>query len=321
MRIIKAFLAGLAVISLGHAAQAAVADRIVAVVNDEVITLSELNRLLEPYKSRLEKAPLGLERDKALADARMDVLNQLVSNLLMEQQARKSGIAVRDAEVTEAIEELLVKRNFSQDELYRMLERDGMTLDAYRKGMRDQLMRIKLLQREIKTKVGVSDEEIGEYYSKHRAVYEGNEAVRIRQILLLLPKSADEDGRARLRAEAEALQRRLADGESFVLLAARHSQGPAASEGGDIGFVERGVILPEVEEVAFSLPMNQVSPLIESPVGFHIIQVTDRRGAGLKAMEAVREEIRARIEQEKLEKKFEEWIVALRKKSHVEIRL
>ena len=141
------------------------------------------------------------------------------------------------------------------------------------------------------------------------------------QILLLLPKNASPEVRERIRAEAAALHGRILKGESFEAVCAKHSQGPAADTGGDVGFVEKGVMLPEVDAVAFSLPLNQISPVIESSVGYHIIRVIDRRGEGLKSIETVRDEIRERLEIEKVEKKFMEWLAALRGKSHIEIKL
>ena len=321
MGIIKTVLAGAMALFLCTSVQAAVGDRIVAVVNDEVITLSELNGAFAPYQERLEATYKGAERERALAEARQTVLNRLIDDLLMEQQSRKAGIVVRDADVSNAIEDVMKRRKLSREELRKALARDGITLEAYRKGMRDQLMRIRLVQREVKSKVAVSDEEIGRYYRKHRDEYEGKEAVRIKQILLLLPRNALPAVKERLREEAGAIHRRLVDGEPFEVVSAKHSQGPAANTGGDIGYIEKGMILPEVEEAAFSLPLNQISPVIESPAGFHIIQVIDRRGAGLKSIESVREEIREKLDMEKVEKKFEEWLVALRQKSHVEIKL
>lgn len=115
--------------------------------------------------------------------------------------------------------------------------------------------------------------------------------------------------------------KRLRMGESFDSLAARFSQGPAASDGGDVGFVEKGAMLPEVEKAAFSLDRDKISDLIESPVGFHIIKVIDRRGSGLKPIEEVRAEIKSRLEDGKIEKKFDSWISELRAKSLVEIKL
>lgn len=321
MKIGKTILAGTVAIFLCVSAQAAVVDRIVAVVNDEVITLSELNNAFEPYRERFTANYQGPSREKALDEARRTFLNRMIDNLLMEQESRKTGITVRNEEVTEAIQDLQKQRNVTTDELQRTLQREGTTLEAYRKDIRDQLMRMKLIRRDIKSKVAVTDEEIGAYYRKHRGDYEGKEAVRIKQILLGLPKVENRAAKEKVRAAADAIHRRLKNGEPFDLLSANFSQGPAAAEGGDIGYIEKGIIHTEVEDVAFSLPLQQISDVIESPVGFHIIQVVDRRGAGLKAIQEVREEIREKIDREKMEKRFEEWLEELRKKSHIEMKL
>jgi parvulin-like peptidyl-prolyl isomerase len=321
MNIFTAVLAGAAAVFLCTSAQAQVADRIVAVVNDEVITLSEWNGAFEPYRANMEASQTGGEREKVLTENRMILLNRMINNLLIEQQSRKTGIVVTDEELMNAIKDLRKRQNISEDDLQKALDREGTTLEAYKKGLRDQLMRIKLIQREIKSKVAVSNEEIGAYYLKHREDYEGKETVRIKQILLLLPKEENPAEKEKIQADAEAIHKSLLNGESFELLSAKYSQGSAAAAGGDIGYIEKGMILHEVEEVAFSLSLNQISGVIESPVGFHIIKVIDRRGAGVKNIESVREEIREKIDQEKLEKKFDEWIDTLRTKSHIEIKM
>jgi parvulin-like peptidyl-prolyl isomerase len=321
MKIGKTFLAGVAVAFLSLSAQAGVADRIVAVVNDEVITLSELNGAFDPYRAKLEAAYEGQARDKALAEARETLLNRMIDALLMQQESRKTGIVVREEEVAGAIKDLLARSNLSQEDFRKGLAKEGTTLEAYRKEIRDQLMRIKLIRRDIKSRVAVTDEEIGEYYRKHREDYEGKESVRIKQILFPLPKEEDQAVREKLRADAGEIHRRLMNGEPFDQLSAKYSEGPAAATGGDIGYIERRMIIPEVEEVAFKLPLQQISGVIESSVGFHIVQVIDLRGAGIKGIESVREEIREKIDREKLEKKFEEWLEALRKKSNIGIKL
>jgi peptidyl-prolyl cis-trans isomerase SurA len=320
MGIIKAFLVGVVVLSLCLSAQAAGVDRIVAVVNNEAITLSELNGAFEPYQAKLDASYKGAEREQALTEVRLTILGRMIDEVLIAQQARKAGIVVRDEDVNSAIGDIMKRRNISPDELEKALDREGTTLEGYKKGMKDQLVRIRLVNREIKSKVAVSDEEIGEYYRKHREEYEGKEAVRIRQILLPLPKEADPAVKEKLEVDAGALHKRLLDGEPFDAISATYSQGSAANAGGDIGYIEKGMMLPEVEAVAFILPLNQISAVIESPVGFHIIRVIDRRGAGIKSIESVREEIREKLDREKVEKKFEEWLIALRLKSHIEIK-
>jgi parvulin-like peptidyl-prolyl isomerase len=321
MKIGKAVMAGVAAVFLSAAAQAAVADRIVAVVNNEVITLTELNKAFEPYRERLEASSQGPDRERTRAEGKTALLNRMIDDLLIEQESRKSGIAVRDEEVTDAIMSMQKQRKISPDEFRKALEREKITPEDYRKDIRDQIMRMKLIRRDIKSRVAVTDEEIGEYYRSHREDYEGKESVRIKQILLVLPKEEAPVVKEKLRSDAEAIQKRLMNGEPFEPLSAKYSQGPEAASGGDIGYIEKGVIIPEVEDAAFSLPLNQISGVIESPIGFHIIQVVDRRGAGLKAMESVRDEIREKIDRKKMEKMYEEWMEELRKRSHIEIKL
>jgi peptidyl-prolyl cis-trans isomerase SurA len=287
-----------------------VVDRIIAVVNDDIITLSELESAFQPYQKRISDTYRGPDRDKVIADGRNMILNRMIENRLIQQRSTKTGIVVKDEEVMDTIKDLLRRRNIPMTELTKTLERDGSSLVAYKQEMKDQITRMRLLRRE----------EIGENYVKHRHEYEGKEAVRIKQILVLLPRDANPALQAKLQADAEGIRKRLIDGESFDLLAAQFSQGPSAATGGDIGFVEKGTMLPAVDAVAFRLAKDEISKIIVSEVGFHIIQVMDRRGAGAKPIEVVREEIKAKLEEEKMEKGYEEWIVDLRKRSHVEIK-
>ena len=296
-------------------------DRIIAVVNEEVITLSDINNAFAQYKRSVEASYRGQELEQVLAEARRVILSRLIDDILMEQEAKKTGILVREEEVIGAINNILAQRNSSMEDLLKSIAKEGMEIDVYKKGIRSQIMKMKLIRRDLKSKLMVGDEEIGDYYRRHRADYEGKEAVRIRQLLVLSPRNASGETMVRLRADTASLLKRLNDGEPFEKLAAMYSQGPAASSGGDMGFIEKGSMLPEVEQTAFKLGINDVSDVIESPVGFHIIKVVDKRGAGLKPLEAVRGEIQARIEDEKMEKKYDEWMDDLRKKSHIEIKL
>ena len=180
---------------------------------------------------------------------------------------------------------------------------------------------MRLLRREIKSKVAVTEDEIGEYYRNNRDAYEGKEAVRIKQILILFPKGADAKTKTKLREEMDAIHKRLLNGEQFDLVAAQYFQGSSAVTASDLGFLEKGSMLPAVEGVAFGLKKDEVSKVIESPIGLHIIQAVDRRGAGIKPIESVREEIKAKLEEEKIDKKYDDWIKELKRKSLIEIKL
>ena len=307
-------------IFLSVSAYAEIMDRIVATVNGEVITLSELKSAFEPYLKRIEESYKADDKQKVIAENRMTMLNKLIDNILIDQQAKISGMVIQDTEVMESINDMLSRRKMKMDGLISELARENTTLEAYKKEVQGHLLRMRLLRRELKSKITISEEEIGDYYLKHRESYEGKEAVRIKQILILFPKNLDAQIKAKLKAEMDTIHKRLQNGESFDLLAAQYSQGPAAT-GGDIGFIERGLMLPAVESVAFILKKDEISRVVESPLGFHIIKAIDKRGAGIKPIESVREEIKAKIEEDKMDKKYDEWIKELRSKSLIEIKL
>jgi parvulin-like peptidyl-prolyl isomerase len=302
-------------------APAYTADRIVAVVNNEIITMRELEEAFGPFRKNIEKSYQGQDIDKVVAENRTVMLNSMIDSMLIEQEARKAGIVVKDEDVMESLKDMLRNKGLKMEEFIKRLAADGITFDGYKKEIRQQLMRMRVVRREIGSKIAVLEEEIGDYYRDHRDIYEGKEAVRIKQILLLYPDNAGESKKKELRAKADAIHEALEKGESFELLASRYSQGPAAAMGGDIGFIEKGLMYPEVEAVAFKLGLEQVSEVVESPVGLHIIKVIDKRGAGIKTLESVREEIQTKIEEEKMSKKLEGWVANIRKRSYIDIRL
>ena len=329
----RLFLLLFSVMFLCVPVSAEVVDKIVAVVNDDVVTLGEFNAAFDPVLKNIEANYKGPDKGALINQYKEAILKRLVDNILIEQEAKKLGknIAIKDEEVMDVIRDMIAKKNSNMEEFKNNLAREGTSLESLKKEIRGQMLRMKLLRWEIKSKVMVSGEEIGAYYDKHRQDYEGKEAVRLKLIFLALPAKvdnktklntkADTKAKAKIKAEAAELRRRALAGEQFEMLAAKYSQGPGAEQGGDIGFVEKGTIIAAVDTVAFKLSMGQVSEVIESDLGFHIIKAVDKKGAGLKPIAVVREEIKAKIEDEKLEKKYEEWITSIRTKSFIEIKM
>ena len=299
---------------------AAFEDRIVAIVNDEVITLSELDAILQTFMKRVETAP-QVQREKMVAQARVTAMDKLIDDMLLEQKAAKLNIIVTDEDVDKALDNMLEERHISVEKFGEALAREGTVLGKYKSEIRRNIISGRIIEKEIRSEITISEEEVGEYYSKHRNDYEGKEATRIQQILLVKPKDCDDSTREELRAKAEEILKRVKDGESFDLLVDNYSQGPAAKSRGDLGFVEKGMMFPEVDTAVSGLKKGESSGVIESPVGFHIIRVIDKRGAGIKPVDEVREEIVRNIGNEKINKKFEEWLKEPREKSLVEIKL
>jgi len=302
-------------------AHATIVDRIVAVVNDEIITLSELNSNTEVYLSRIgKKKELG-QNAKVMNQLRGMILNTLIEKKLIDQEAKKLGVVATDTEVADMMADLLKKKNISREQFEEQVVAQGSSVEAYEAEIKDHLTKMNLMGKEIKPKITISKIEIGNYYRTHRDEYEGKAAVRIKQILILVPKDADAETRQAKRNHAEDILQRLQRGESFQVLAVEYSEGSAANAGGDVGYVEKGLMMPAVEAVAFSLDIGATSGIIKSPVGFHIIRVTDKRGAGIKPIESVRSEIIGKIGDEKVEVKFNEWLKEQKEKSHIDIRL
>ncbi len=308
-------------ISFSIPVHAEITDRIIAIVNGDVITLMELNNTFEPYRKKIEESYRGPDKEKIIADNRLMMLNKMIENIMIDQEAKKAGLIVKDEEVMETITNLLARKKYTMEDLLNNLAQENSTFEAHKKDVKEHLLRMKLVRHELKSKIMITEEEIGEYYQQNRENYEGKEAVRLKQILLIFPRGADEKVKTNLRAEVDAILARLQKGESFDVIASRYSQGPAAAAGGDIGFVEKGSMQPVVDSAAFSLKKDELSGVIESSIGFHIIKVIDKRGAGIKPIESVREEIKAKIEEDKWDKKYLEWIKELRKKSVIEIKL
>ncbi len=296
-------------------------DRVVAVVNDDVITLSELNKSFIPILERIKSDPRTRDDPRMLNEGKRFVLDRMINNLIMKQEAEQLNIVVEEEDIDAYIDDMLKNRNMTRKELLEGLAEEGTTVEEHRETIRREILKSILVGREIRARVSVSDEDIGDYYREHRERYEGKQAVRIQQLLAAVPRDADDETRQSVRARAEKIRAMLASGESFDAMVAHYSDGPEAQAGGDLGFIEKGMILPDVEEVAFSLEKGAISDIIESPAGFHIIRVIDRRGAGLKPLEEVRQEIIDEIAGERMEQRFQNWLEDLRAKAYVEIRL
>jgi peptidyl-prolyl cis-trans isomerase SurA len=297
-----------------------IVDRVVAVVNDDVITQYELDSTVELILKRNEQSIRPEDRERITAEARKAVLDRLIEDLILRQEARRLGIVVREEELTATIQQALAKRNLSIDTLQEALIKDGTNYEKYREATRSDMIKSRILQREIRPRVSVTNEEIGAFYQEHRDEYEGKLRVRLLMIALPVPTGSDEAAQAAQRTKAESILKRIRAGEYFEALANENSMGQGRS-GGDIGYVEKGSMNPIIEEVAFNLKPGEVSGVIETPQGFYIIRALDKRGGGNLSLKATRAEIEEQLFIEKIEKKYMEWLAEKRQKAHIEIRL
>jgi len=297
-----------------------IVDRVIAVVDDDVITQYELENTVELILKRYGQAIPPGERDRIAAEARKALLDRLIADLLLRQEAKRLGITVRDEEVNLTIQESLNRRKMSVEDLQQALIKEGSSYEKYRESTRNDLIKMRIMQREIRPRVSVTNDEIGAFYQEHRDEYEGKLRVRLLMIALPVPNNSSPAVKEEQRIKAQTVLQRIRAGEPFEALANEFATGPART-GGDIGYVEKGSMSPAIEEVAFGLKPGEISDVIETPQGFYIIRALDRRGGGSLTVKATREDVEERIYREKMEKKFAEWMVEKRQKAHIEIRL
>ena len=296
-------------------------DKVVAIVNGEVITLTELNEAVSFLLNNTEDMTNfdGVKTDPA--EIKRKVLDRLIDNKLIEQETKKIGIVVSEKEIDTALENIQKENSISRKELVEKLESKGMSLEKYREQIRHGMEKMMLVNREIKSKVVVNENELKKYYTENMDSFQMVTEVRIQHILLPIPPNADEAKTKDVYEKARELLVKLDNKEDFGKLAKMYSQEPSADSDGDMGWFKRGEVTPFLEKVVFSLKVGEISDIIRSGLGVHIVKLMDRKEEGGRPFEAVKDEIKDTIYIKKVEKEFKEWFEGLRKKSFIKVKL
>jgi peptidyl-prolyl cis-trans isomerase SurA len=298
-----------------------VVDRIVALVNGEIVTLSELEQMGKPIFERIRQNSTAAERGERLKKARREVLDRIIESKLLDEEIKKRKIEVPERDVDAAIQEVLKSSNLTENDMKKALAREGMTYSAYRKKVRDELGKMRLVSREIKSKIVIEEERVREYYRKNLEKFTDPLEVKLQQIFFAVPKDAGKEETDAVRREARSILDRARKGEDFSELARKFSQGPAAGEGGLLGYFKHKELMPELEEAGFKLKPGEISDLVRSPSGFHILRVMERKGGEPRPYAEVHSKIREDLSEAEAQEKFNEWMKELKSKAYIEIRL
>lgn len=291
-------------------------DKIVAVVNDDVITYSELDETLEPLCRKYEDLYSGPELFAKLQEARRAVLQQIIEEKLIRQEAKRRELVIGEEVLMERMEEV-ESRFSSREEFQRELARSDMTLEEFREIEREKLTAYSMLMEEVSRRVMITPQDIISYYRQHQHEHVEREKAHLHQIFI------KKGNAAKMEVAEEALDR-LEAGEDFKELARIYSEGPEKDTGGDWGFIERGYLNPDtmgkIEEAAFELEAGGRSGIIESPLGYHIIMVEARKKERIAPVSDLWNEIEMKLYQERAEKVREEWISELKKKAYISVK-
>lgn len=320
-RTLAAAAACAAVLAIHPASSSAeVVNAIAAIVNDEIVTLYDINREAAPLMREAErKAPLD---DASRSRIRKATLDRLVEKRLVDQKIRELNIKVSEEEIRQAIDDVKRQNNMSSQEvLVTALANQGMSFDQYRDQLREQIEKLKLVSQEVRAKIQVGETEIREYYEANRPKYSDDDSFRARHIFFRINDKAPADDIKRSMTTALTVLAEARAGKDFIELARTYSEDPAArKDGGDLGTFRKGDMLPELESTILSMKTGDVSELVHTPAGFHIIKLEERIAGKLKPYESVRAEIEELLYRKKSEERFSQWARELRGKATVEVK-
>jgi len=302
-------------------APALMIDRIVARVNDDVITLSELQEEGLPLFERLRENYTGKELEHQVQRAEREFLDQLVMKRLQLQYAGQIGVTASDSEINAAFKDVLSRNNLTQEQLVELLTREGLTLQDYKDRLREQIILARLMNQAVRSRVSVDTSEVESYYQTHREEFDRPAQVHVRHIFFRTDPGAARPQTEAVYARATQVLQEARNGGNFVDLARRYSEDATAANGGDLGYIKRGQALPEFEEVIFSMREGEISDIIRTPNGLHIVKVDTFSKGTLQSFADIKPEIERRLLQEKMEKRFQDWTNELKDKAFIEITL
>jgi len=298
----------------------AVVDCIVAVVNQEIITLSEVEKWAGPYLEEIQTKD-RLERREQVREVYQRVLERLIEEKLIDQEVKKSGVKVTSKEIEGALEEVKRRNAATQEDLEKALAKEGLTLEAYKKEIEKKLQRMRLINWAVKVESQAGEREWRDFYQKNIDQYRINESYRPSQILFLIPKGATSEEIREIRKKCERVLEKVKGGEDFGEMALIYSEDISAKDRGDLGFFKKGELLPELEKEALRLRVGEISGVIRTGLGFHIIKPLDRKGETPLPFEEVKEKVKADYQAQEMEKSFQQFLSTLKEKSVVEIKL
>ena len=298
-------------------ADESVTDRVLAVVNNDAITLSELQEAIAIY--RYENRERAVETSDALAQ---QFLTRMIDNRLQIQEAEREKIVIDDAEVDEELMDRIKRMNLkTKEELEVMLKAQGLSMDAAKKRIQDEIRRNRIISRKVRLRVSVTEAEVTQYLEVNRPKLETGLAYHARHILIL-PEGGNTDvswEAARIRTEM--LRTQLLQGADFAELARQHSRDASARDGGDLGTLKRGELAQDIETQILTLSPEAISAPYRSALGYHIFRLESKEGLEGEGLTRVKSQIRDILFREKFDARLDTWLKEIKQRAIIDVRL
>ena len=308
-----------ALLSVSAVGQARTIDRVVAVVNDEIILDSEL----EEFTAPLLKAPLDLDTpDGASAfDAlKKKSLDRLIDTRLIGQQAAELNLKVTSEEVDRAVDEIKKQNKIEDAEFEEALKGQGFTLEGYRKNLSRQLLDMKVVNTAVRGRVVISDDEVRTAYNQSDRQNAGERLAHLREIVIAVPKNATTAEVGKKQALAAKVATQASSGKDFSALAKAYSESDTRADGGDLGFVQAGNLVEALGEVVTQMDPGDVRGPVRTQVGWSVLQLVEWKAGNLRPYDEVKDQLRRQLYDQQVEKATAAWIKELRRKAHIDVR-
>ena len=297
---------------------AEVCNRVVAVVNNDVITLYELNiRIKEMTGSAPEE--LMQKNETMFRDAQRKILELLIDEKIAQAKIKELGIKVADRQVDNFIEKMKRDNQWTQEDLVAGLEKEGLSYEKYRERVRRDIERAQLIEYEVRSKIIIRDEVIQKYYEDHRGTFGIAEKVQLAGIFLMRKNMKSEEEMRELYKKAQDISAKLKAGADFSQMAANFSEGPGANQGGDLGQFTVDHLEAGLKSVVEALPEGGISDPLVRPNGIQIIKVVKKQTGKIRSLEEMREAIYGILYQEEVNRRYQAWIKELRDSAYTRV--
>jgi peptidyl-prolyl cis-trans isomerase SurA len=297
----------------------AMIDRVAAVVNDDVITLSEVYELGDEY---IEKAVQDASGNPARRrEAEIEVLDSLIQRRLISQEITKLDLDVTDQELDRTVDDIARRNGLERDQLRNEVEKSGMPWQEYRSELKENLRQAKFTQAVIQPRINVNEDELLDAYNRSIASGARPQIADLGAIFLAFPPDADEAAKAERRAMAAKVQEEFTTGKPFAELATQYDQGPYAANGGKMGTYKQGELVAELDGPAFSTPVGSLTPPIETSQGIFLLTVFELRSEPPPTYEAMKESLTQQVYADRIDDETDQWYRQARRRAAVLVKL
>jgi peptidyl-prolyl cis-trans isomerase SurA len=297
---------------------AKISNRIVAFVNDDVITIYELEKRIEETTGQ-SPDELKVQHEQQYLEIRREILEQMINEKIAQDKILDLELKVTEAEIDSTVESIKQSNQLTQEDLMDQLEAEGLTYEKFRQELKEGLERRRLVDYEVNSKTVVTEKQITDYYNDHIDDYKADGRVHIAGIFLMQNNPEEKEELVELTGKADSISARIRKGEDFGTLAREFSQGPGAEDGGNLGVLQISQIDPDVWKILTKLPEGGVTEPILRENSIQIIKLIKREDAVVKPLEEVRDSIYERLYAEEIEKRYVSWIKDLREHSYINI--